>query len=34
MDFPARHQLKVETEVRTVKGTEFIFRLNNREEYA
>ena len=34
VNFLARHQLKAEIEVRTVKGTEFIFRLNNREDYA
>jgi len=34
VNFLARHQLRAEIEVRTDKGTEFIFRLNNAEDYA
>ncbi|MFH0967648.1 MAG: response regulator [Methanobacteriota archaeon] len=31
--FLARHQLRAEIEIRGDKGTEFIFRLNNKEDY-
>ena len=34
VNFLARHQLRAKIEVRTDKGTEFIFRLNKGEDYA
>ncbi len=33
VNFLARHQFQAEIAVRTDKGTEFIFRLNKREDY-
>ena len=33
VNFLARHQLRAEIEIRGDIGTEFIFRLNNREDY-
>jgi len=34
VNFLARHQLRAEIEVRTDKGTEFIFHLKNKDEYS
>jgi len=34
VNFLAGHQLRAKIEIRTYNGTEFIFRLNKREDYA
>jgi two-component sensor histidine kinase len=34
VNFLARHQLRAEIEVRTDKGTQFIFHLKNKDEYS